>query len=121
MISDLFVVVLTKQLSNQLKFYQGTLGLDLIYNNNGAIGLGKDGRVFIILRRDNSKDSHHLTVQKGPQIISFQCKGNANSYIDKIKKSGCTIRDILKLPEYKTLCLFIEDFDKNEICLAFNL
>jgi len=97
------------------------LELELIFDNQDAIGLGKDKRIFIVLREDKSEKSHHLSEHKGPQIMTFKCQGDVDLYIKKIRRSGFNVRDTLKLPEYNTHYLFVEDYDGNEICLDFKL
>ena len=121
MVLDFLVVLMTKNLSKQVCFYKDMLGLELIFDNRDAIGLGKDKRIFIVLREDKSENSHHLSEHKGPQIMTFKCQGDVDSYIEKIRRSGFNVRDTLKLPEYNTHYLFIEDYDGNEICLDFKL
>lgn len=121
MIFDFLVVLMTTNLSKQVQFYKDVLDLELIFDNQDTIGLGKNSRIFLVLREDKSEDSHHLSEHKGPQIITFKCKGDINEYIEKIKASGFKVRDTLKLPKHGTHYLFIEDFDGNEVCLDFPL
>lgn len=121
MISDFLVVLMTKNLTEQLQFYKDLLDLNLIFDNKDTVGLGKDNRLFIVLREDISENSHHLSDQKGPQIITFKCQGDIEQYSNTIKQAGFKIRDKLLLPEYKVQYLFVEDFDGNEICLDFPL
>ena len=120
-VSDFLVVLMTKNLSKQGSFYKDVLGLDLMFESKDTIGVGKDGRLFIVIREDKSEESHHLSEHKGPQIITFKCQGDINHYADKITGSGFKVRDTLKVPQYKTEYLFIEDYDGNEICLDFPL
>ena len=121
MILDFLVVVMTINLSKQLQFYKGMLDLEVIFDSQDTIGLGKNDRIFIILREDKSEDSHHLPEHKGPQIITFKCQGDINEYINKIRDSGFKVRDMLELPKHNMHYLFVEDFDGNEICLDFPL
>lgn len=121
MILDFLVVLMTKNLSNQVQFYKNVLDLKLIFDNQDTVGLGKNNRVFLVLREDKSEDSHHLSEHKGPQIITFKCQGEIEQQIEKIKKAGLRVRDTLKLPMHNTHYLFIEDYDRNEICLDFPL
>lgn len=121
MILDFLVVLMTKNLSNQVQFYKDVLDLELTFDNQDTVGLGKNNRLFIVLREDKTKDSHHLSEHKGPQIITFKCQGNIDQYIEKIKKSGFKVRDTVKIPIHNTHYLFIEDYDGNEICLDFPL
>ena len=121
MILDFVVILLTKHIPEQIGFYKDMLELELLFENQNNYGFGKDKRLFIILKKDTSEDSHHLTEQKGPQIISFKCNGNINQYMNKIQAAGFKVRDTLKLPEYNAHYLFIEDFDGNEICLDFTI
>tara|TARA_R110000868_G_C10820143_1_gene758568 strand:+ start:593 stop:967 length:375 start_codon:yes stop_codon:yes gene_type:complete len=121
MILDFLVVLMTNNLTSQLLFYKGVLDLELIFDNKDTIGLGKNNRIFLVLKEDKSEDSHHLSEHKGPQIITFKCKGNINEYIKKIKASGFNVRDTLELPKHNMHYLFVEDFDGNEICLDFPL
>jgi len=72
MITDFLLLLMTKNLAAQLKFYRDLLNLELIFDNKDVVGLGQDSRLFIVLREDVSGDSHHLTEQKGPQIITFR-------------------------------------------------
>lgn len=121
MILDFLVVLLTKHFCEQMSFYKNILELDLIFENQDSCGFGKNNRIFIVLKKDASDDSHHLTEHKGPQIITFKCKGNIDEYMNKIQNSGFKVRDTLELPEHHIHYLFIEDFDGNEICLDFKL
>jgi catechol-2,3-dioxygenase len=121
MILDLLVVLMTQNLSRQVHFYKNILDLELIFDNQDTVGLGKNKRLFIVLREDTSENSHHSLEHKGPQIITFKCQGDVEQYIEKIKKSGFRVRDTLKLPKHNAHYLFIEDYDGNEICLDFPL
>lgn len=121
MILDFLVVLMTKNLSNQVQFYKDILDLELTFDNQDTVGLGKNNRLFIVLREDKTKDSHHLSDHKGPQIITLKCQGDIVQYIEKIKKSGFKVRDTVKIPIHNTHYLFIEDYDGNEICLDFPL
>ena len=94
MILTFLVVLMTKNLSRQVHFYKDILDLELIFDNQDTVGLGKDKRVFIVLREDNSEKSHHLSEHKGPQIITFKCQGDIDQYIKKIKNSGFKVRDL---------------------------
>ncbi|MEM9243251.1 MAG: VOC family protein [Pseudomonadota bacterium] len=119
MISDFSIVLMTRHLHEQASFYQNTLGLALIFDNQDTIGLGRDKRLFVILRKDTAEDSHHLAEQKGPVIMTFKCQGDIDDTIKKIKDDGYKVRDTLKLLEHNAHYLFIEDYDGNEICLDF--
>lgn len=121
MISDFLVVLMTKNLVDQVKFYKDLLQLELIFDNKDTIGLGKDGRIFVVLREDKTENSHHLANQKGPQIITFKCQGNLEQFSNVVKQAGYKVRDKLALSEHNVQYLFIEDFDANEICLDFPL
>ncbi len=118
-ISDFLIVLMTKNLREQLKFYKDFLQLDHIFDNGDTQGLGRNGRLFIVLREDNSSDSHHLSHHKGPQIITFKCEGDLTEVSSNVEQAGYKVRDKLILPEYQIQYLFIEDFDANEICLDF--
>ncbi|MCP3679081.1 MAG: hypothetical protein GY782_01895 [Gammaproteobacteria bacterium] len=62
MINDFLVVVMTKNLSQQLAFYQDVLGLEKIFENNDnsrTTGVGRGERIFVVLREDASEESHH--------------------------------------------------------------
>lgn len=119
MVVDFLVVIMTKHLQEQLKFYQDALKLEQIFNRQETVGLGKAKRLFLVLREDKNKNSHHLTEQKGPQLLTFKCRGKVDDYIARIRNLGYKIRDTLQLPEHNTHYLFIEDYDGNEICLDF--
>lgn len=121
MISDFLVVLMTTNLVEQVKFYKDLLQLELIFDNKDTIGLGKNGRIFIVLREDKAEDSHHLTKQKGPQIITFKCQGKLEQFNDVVKQAGYKVRDKLTIAEHNVQYLFIEDFDANEVCLDFPL
>lgn len=118
---DFLVVLMTRNLPNQIKFYQAILELQIIFDNQDTIGLGKNGRLFIVLRLDQSENSHHLSEQKGPQILTFKCAGDSGEFIEKLKRLGYELRNIVNLPDQSTQYLFIEDYDGNEICLDFPL
>ncbi|MCP4473554.1 MAG: VOC family protein [Gammaproteobacteria bacterium] len=124
MINDFLVVVMTKNLSQQLAFYQDVLGLEKIFENNDnsrTTGVGRGERIFVVLREDTSEESHHLTEHKGPQILTFKCQGNITEMQEKITQAGFNIRHTLELPQYHSTYLFIEDFDGNELCLDFHV
>lgn len=120
-ILDFLVVLMTKNLANQVHFYRDILDLEITFDNQDAVGLGKNNQLYIVLREDKSNKSHHLSEHKGPQIITFKCRGGIVQYIEKIKKSGFKVRDTVKLPTNNTHYLFAEDYDGNEICLHFAL
>lgn len=67
--------------------------MGLIDDNQDTIGLGQEGRLFIVLREDKDEDSHHLATQKGPQIITFKCHGNIDKTSNKIEQAGYKVRD----------------------------
>jgi catechol-2,3-dioxygenase len=119
MIKGFLVVLMTTNIGNQLKFYKDILGLDIISEHADTIGLGKNGSLYLVLRDDHEHDSHHLTEHKGPQIITFKCEGDLNISMEKIRSAGFKIRDNLRLPEYNSHYLFVEDADHNEVCLDF--
>jgi catechol 2,3-dioxygenase-like lactoylglutathione lyase family enzyme len=119
-IENILNVLMTKNLSAQLAFYK-TLGLELIFDNTDTFGLGINGKLFLVIREDKSSNSHHLVENKGPIILTFKCSGNANHYTEILKKAGIIFRGEVKLPEYKTHYIFIEDADNNELCLDFAL
>lgn len=114
---------MTKNLGNQLDFYQDTLNLDLFFNRKDTIGLGKNQQLIIILQKEPSENSHHLSnnsENKGHGILTFKCEGDLDAYAEQIKKNGFKIRGTLKLPEKNIDYLFVEDYDGNEICLDFS-
>lgn len=122
MITDFVVVLLTKNLPQQLTFYQQVLGLAQLFDNHDkhrTVGIGKEGRLFLVLREDVEENSHHLTEQKGPQILTFKCQGNVAETREKISAAGFKIRHTVELLQYHSTYLFIEDFDGNELCLDF--
>ncbi len=124
MINDFLVVMMTKNLSQQLAFYQDVLGLEKIFentDNNRTIGIGKNERSFVVLREDTSEESHHLAEQKGPQILTFKCQGDVAETQERITQAGFKVRHTLELPQYQSTYLFIEDFDGNELCLDFHV
>ncbi len=119
MIVDFLVVLMTEHLSKQVQLYKNVLELELIFDNQDTIGLGKNNRLFLVLRQGKSENSHHLSENKGPQILTFKCEGDINQCIETMKDAGVKIRDTLKLPSHGNHYVFIEDFDGNEICLDF--
>lgn len=119
MIYDFLVVLMTKNLNRQLGFYRDFLGLEQHFDNGDTIGLGKQNRLFLALREDKDEDSHHLTTQKGPKLLTFRCEGLIEPYREKVDQAGYTVRDKLSLPDYDVEYLFIEDVEGNEICLEF--
>ena len=46
MIIDFFVVIVTKNLVEQVKFYKDFLKLSIIFKHDRSIGLGKNGQVY---------------------------------------------------------------------------
>ena len=121
MITSFMLVLMTKNLEEQIAFYHGTIGLDLIFHHSESAGLGKHDQLYVILKKDTSADSHHLSEQKGPQIITFQCQGDLNQFSEKIRNAGYKIRNKLFLEEQDLQYLFAEDFDRNEVCFGFSL
>lgn len=119
MILDFLVVLMTQNFADQKHFYKDVLETEVIFENQDTVGLGKAGKLFIVLREDQYENSHHLAEHKGSQIITFKCNGDINQYTQKIANAGFKIRDTLQLAEYHTQYLFIEDYDGNEICLDF--
>src|SRR3990167_7363850 len=117
---EFFVILMTKNLEEQQSFYQNIIGLDVIFQTQDAVGLGHEGKEFLILKYDLSENSHHLSEHKGPSIITFQVTGSMSTWHDKIKLNGFKIRDHLILPEHKSSFLFVEDYEGNEICLSFD-
>ena len=117
---DFFIILMTNNLKQQAHFYQNVLGLDLQFEHQDSIGLGKNHQLYILLKSDISKNSHHLSEHKGPQIITFKCQGIMQDYLNKIKQTGFRIRDTLELSDINQYYFFIEDFDHNEICLNFD-
>ena len=121
MINDFLMVLMTQHLAEQTHFYKDILGLELIFDKQDTVGLGRHKKLFIVLRTDKAEDSHHQTEQKGPQIMTFKCQGSLDEYTEKISRSGFKVRNQLVLAEHPLQYLFIEDFDGNEICLEFIL
>ena len=109
MILDFLIILMTKNMSRQVSFYKDVLDLELIFDNQDTVGLGKNKRLFVVLREDKSEESHHLSEHKGPLIIAFKCQGDIDQYIGKIKQSGFRVRDTLKLLEHNAHYLFVED------------
>ena len=121
MITSFMLVLMTKNLEEQIAFYHGTIGLDLVFHHLDSAGLGQHDQLYVILRKDTSANSHHLTEQKGPQIITFQCQGDLKRFSEKIKNAGYKIRNKLLLEEQDLEYLFVEDFDGNEVCFGFGI
>lgn len=117
---DCYVILMTKKLHEQQQFYQNIIGLTIIFQTQDAIGLGRDRKVFLLLKYDHSEDSHHLAVHKGSSILTFKLAGDIDQWRNKVKQYQLTLRDQLLLPAYQTGFLFIEDYEGNEICLAFD-
>ena len=121
MITSFMLVLMTQHLEEQISFYHDTIGLDLIFHHSESAGLGKNDQLYLILRKDAAENSHHLTEQKGPQIITFQCLGGLEQFAKKIISAGYTVRNKLHLEEQDMQYLFAEDFDGNEVCFGFSL
>lgn len=121
MINDCIVVLMTQKLTEQKHFYLNTLGLDLVFDNTDTIGIGRGSNLFMVIREDHSENSHHVTEQKGPVIITFKCSGKLDATLQTIADAGYKIRDTVELPEHNTQFLFVEDAESNEICLDFPL
>ncbi len=121
MITDFLVVIMTRQLKGQLSFYQNLLDLDIVFDNGDTLGLGRGEQLYVVLREDNTADSHHLADHKGPQILTFKCDDTIENMVAKLETQNFKVRTRLPLPDYDCEYLFVEDFDGNEICLDFVL
>ena len=118
MIKSFCVVLVTKNLEQQLTFYKDIIGLEEFFNQDNTIGLGYDNRLRIVLRAEYNPNSHHQQENKGPIIITFQVEEESKDLImSRLVKEGHTIRDTLALPQYDSEYIFIEDVDGNELCL----
>jgi len=118
MIKSFCVVLVTKNLEQQLTFYKDIIGLEEFFNQDNTIGLGYDNRLHIVLRAEYNPNSHHQQENKGPIIITFQVEEESKDLImSRLVKEGHTIRDTLALPQYDSEYIFIEDVDGNELCL----
>lgn len=120
-IENCISVVVTKNLAAQTKFYKETLNLETTFDNIDTIGFGKDSQLFIVLRKEITQNSHHNTENKGAVIITFKCFGSPLDCINKLKQTGTLVRNEVKLPDYNSHFVFIEDADGNEVCLDFPL
>lgn len=120
-INDFILVLMTRNLSKQVDFYTKILGLELLFNVKSVAGIGKNSRPFLVIKQDDSANSHHLVENKGASIITFKTSGEAGAVRDELESNGVTIRDEVKVTEIKSHYIFIEDFDGNEICLDFEL
>ena len=49
------MAIVTRNLSKQLNFYQNILELELLFNNHNTVSLGKDKRLFLVLREYTTK------------------------------------------------------------------
>lgn len=121
LISNFILILMTKNLLKQREFYKDVLGLDVVFDEQNSTGYGKNGQLYIIIKEDESINSHHTTEHKGPQIITFECFGSTSEYTNKIKNAGFKVRDTLSLPAHNKHYLFVEDYDGNEVCLSFSL
>lgn len=118
MIKSSCVVLVTKNLEEQLHFYKSVIGLDEFFNQDNVIGLGCGKSLHIVLRFEDNPNSHHQQENKGPIIISFQVGEESKDLImSRLVEGGHTIRDTLSLPQYDSEYIFIEDVDGNELCL----
>src|SRR3990167_9511794 len=95
-IADMYVILMTPHLKEQLLFYQNVLGLEQIFFEEEAVGLGKQGRLLLILRaHDVNEQDHPSTAYKGPQLLTFSFDGAMENYEDKIKAYQVVVRDTL--------------------------
>lgn len=120
MVKDFVLVLMTKNLEKQLSFYIETIGLELIFQEDGVAGLGKSEHLYIVIKYDDSIDSHHMADNKGTHIITFKCE-YINLVLDKLDQKGIKIRDRIQVLQINSDYIFIEDADGNEVCLDFNL
>lgn len=115
-----YIVLMTKNIPSQLKFYKDTLELKIIFESENAIGLGLQDQLYLILRKDSEPQSHHDSKYKGPIILTFKFSSkNQPQLMQRIKNEGYVRRGSTLLPEYQSEYHFIEDADGNEICLHF--
>lgn len=118
MIKSFCVVLVTKNMEQQLHFYKYVMGLDEFFNQDNTIGLGCDKRLHIVLRSEDNPNSHHQQENKGPIILTFQIDEDSKDLMmSRLVKGGHTIRDTLSLPQYDSEYIFIEDVDGNELCI----
>lgn len=117
---DCYVILMTKKFTEQRQFYQNIIGLEVHFEMHDAIGLGRDRKIFLLLKKDLSEDSHHLSKHKGASIITFKVAGTIDEWRNKMVLNQLKIRDQLLLPEYQSGFLFVEDYEGNEICLVFS-
>lgn len=122
MIHDLQLVIMTKNIEGQLKFYKSFLGLNVLFQEENAVGLGINEKLHVILRQDTQEQSHHLDEQKGPVIMTFSVDDEyaLSDFKNLIHMSQYKLRNELIIEEYSVYYLFIEDHDQNEVCLSFN-
>lgn len=115
------MVLMTQKLAEQKHFYTETLDLDLVFDNDDTIGVGRGDDIFVVIREDTVDEHHHVSKHPGSAIITFKCDGDIEDYKRRLTEDNFKIKDIVQLPEHNTEFLFVEDAEANEICLDFPL
>lgn len=115
MLKSFIAVLVTRKLREQFNFYQQALGLELLFDNNDTLGLGLNGQLLIVLRKETNANSHHEQENKGPIILTFQFPPtDKTDLLDKLDSLGVKLRG-----QHQKIYYFIEDYDGNELCLDF--
>jgi len=118
---EFYVTLMTKSLLEQKKFYSELMSLDIIFESEDAIALGKEHKIFLLLKYDANENSHHLAEHKGASILTFKVPETLEYWKNKAQTNEIKIRDNLVLPQYKTSYLFLEDHEGNELCLQIQI
>lgn len=119
MIEDCIIVIMTNNISSQLKFYEEFIGLKVVFNRVSEIGLGLHDRLIMIIKQGVSDDTHHSPLHKGPILISFKCLISIDECKNNLIRLNMKVRGERDIPEHGVHYLFIEDPDGNELCLRF--
>lgn len=120
MIESFCIVLVTKNLTDQTEFYTNVLDLKQLFEYDDTIGLGIGDNLCVVLRYEDTSDSHHEQENKGPIIITFRTStDNKDKIMNRVKTGGYKIRSMVELPDYGSEYHFVEDADGNEVCLDF--
>lgn len=114
---NIYFVLVTKNLQAQRDFYRDILSLEVNFENDEVVTLGREDVLELVIRKDQEGESHHRldADNKGPFIPTFRFEMSAKEIEKKLPKGSYRGKYVDKYGE--STFLFIEDADKNEICL----
>lgn len=108
---------MTKNLKAQRDFYKDILSLEVNFENDEVVTLGREDVLELVIRQDQEDEGHHRVEgeNKGPFIPTFRFEISAGEIEKRLPKGSYRGKYVDRHGE--STFLFIEDADKNEICL----